>query len=341
MNSHHRSLRFGRRVRRPESGRIPVVILTGFLGAGKTSLIRRTIDTAEGAGTAIITNEFGEIGIDQALLSVGDEKAALLGNGCLCCTARSDLQETMRALITSRREGAVSFRQVIIETSGLADPGPLLQTFATDRALADEFHLRALVTVIDPLTFDSVTGAHPLARKQIALADRAVISKTDIASADQVEAVRQRVLAEIPGRPVILSRMDDPQASALLAEDLDLGARSIPLFAEAAEHVADISSYPFFFDEPIVWDAFVQAMRALVQLRGDDLLRVKGLVAVRGCAGPVLFHCVQNYIHNPVELEDWPDDDRRSRLVFITRNIRREQVAALFAAMTGMMENQG
>src|SRR5437667_3266227 len=141
---------FGRRQRRPRGARIPVTVVTGFLGSGKTTLIREFLTTPEGANTAVVINEFGEVGIDDALLRASSDAAVLLGNGCLCCTVRTDLQESLHTLFADRARGAVpSFQRVVIETSGLADPGPVLQTFASDRALAGEFHLQGLVTVVD------------------------------------------------------------------------------------------------------------------------------------------------------------------------------------------------
>src|SRR5499427_2246843 len=141
---------FGRRQRRPRGARIPVTVVTGFLGSGKTTLIRELLSRPEGADTAVVVNEFGEVGVDNALLRASSDATVLLGNGCLCCTVRTDLQESLRTLFADRARGVVpNFRRVVIETSGLADPGPVLQTFASDRALGREFHLQALVTVID------------------------------------------------------------------------------------------------------------------------------------------------------------------------------------------------
>ena len=173
---------FGRRQRRARGPRLPVVAVTGFLGSGKTTLIRALLAKPEGANTAIVVNEFGEVGIDQALLRSSSDVTVLLGNGCLCCNVRTDLQETLRALFADRARGAVpSFARVIIETSGLADPGPVLQTFATDRALGREFHLQALVTVVDAVAGAGNIERMPEARKQVALADRIVVTKTDLA----------------------------------------------------------------------------------------------------------------------------------------------------------------
>src|SRR5207248_9216393 len=144
------ALPFGRRQRRPRGARIPVTVVTGFLGSGKTTLIRELLATPEGANTAVVINEYGEVGIDNALLRASSDATVLLGNGCLCCAVRTDLQETLRTLFADRVRGAVpNFQRVVIETSGLADPGPVLQTLASDRALGQEFHLQALVTVVD------------------------------------------------------------------------------------------------------------------------------------------------------------------------------------------------
>src|ERR1700724_4030203 len=190
---------FGRRQRRPRGARIPVTVVTGFLGAGKTTLIRELLSRPEGANTAVVVNEYGEIGIDDALWRSSSDVTVLLGNGCLCCNVRSDLQETLRELFADRARGAVpSFERVVIETSGLADPGPGLQTFATDRALGREFHLQALVSVVDVVNGEGNLEGMPEAKKQGALADRIVVTKTDLADTARTERLVEHIASLNP-----------------------------------------------------------------------------------------------------------------------------------------------
>lgn len=321
---------FGRRHKRARGPRVPVVAVTGFLGAGKTTLIRALLDKPEGANTAVVVNEYGEVGIDDALLRSSSDATVLLGNGCLCCNLRTDLQETLRGLFADRARGAVpSFERVIIETSGLADPGPVLQTFATDRALGREFHLQALVTAVDAVNGETNLERMPEARKQLALADRIVLTKSDLADSETTRRLRDRVAALNPA-PLGIAIGGEIAPSFLLDEpamprgDFKLGGH---------DHSRGISSFALTFQEPLSWPAFEQAMAVLTALRGPDLLRVKGLVGIVECRGPVVVHFVQHVAHPPVELEDWPDEDQRSRLVFVTRGLDREPVADLFAAV--------
>ena len=307
-------------------------IVTGFLGAGKTTLIRTLLDSPAGANTAVVVNEYGEIGIDNALLRASSDATVLLGNGCVCCLMRSDLQESLRALFADRARGAVpSFERVIIETSGLADPGPLLQTFASDRALGEEFHLQALVTVIDAPNGVRNLGSAPEAREQVALADRIVLTKSDLA--DPADLLVQ--LAELTAAPVERAVNGAIDPAYLLDERLDLPVR-IPEHDHAHAHSHGIDSFALTFDTPLAWPAFEQAMAVLTALRGADLLRVKGIVAVEGVKGPVVVHAVQHTSHRPIELQDWPDPDRISRLVFITRGIGRAEVENLLSAVTAI-----
>lgn len=328
---------FGRRQRRARGARTPVTVVTGFLGSGKTTLIRELLRAPEGADTAVVINEYGEVGIDHALLRAASDASVLLGNGCVCCAVRSDLQDSLRTLFADRARGAVpSFQRVVIETSGLADPGPVLQTFASDRALGEEFHLQALITVVDAPGGAGNLATMPEARQQVALADRIVLTKTDLADPAALAALADRI-AELTGAPLASAAHGVVAPQFLLEESLDLPARvAAHEHAHAHAHSHGIVSFALFFDKPLPWPAFEQAMAVLSALRGPDLLRVKGLVAVEGARGPVVVHAVQHVAHRPVELEAWPDDDRRSRLVFITRDLSRAAVEALFAAVSAI-----
>jgi G3E family GTPase len=326
-------LPFGRRRKRPRGPRLPVVVVTGFLGSGKTTLIRALLDKPEGAGTAVVVNEYGDIGIDHALLRSSSDATVLLGNGCLCCNVRSDLQETLRELFADRARGAVpSFERVLIETSGLADPGPVLQTFATDRALGREFHLQALICVVDAVAGMTNLEEMPEARRQAALADRVVVSKSDLAEPGAAELLIAQIAALNPA-PVGIAKNGEIEPAFLLDEppvardNFELGRTA---------HTHGLGSFSLVFDEPLSWPGFEQAMAVLTALRGSDLLRVKGLLAVAECRGPVVVHFVQHLAHPPIELEEWPDEDRRSRLIFITRGLARAAVAQLFAGIAAV-----
>jgi len=327
---------FGRRQRRARGPRLPVIAVTGFLGSGKTTLIRTLLGKPEGANTAIVVNEYGEVGIDDALLRASSDVTVLLGNGCLCCNVRTDLQETLRGLFADRARGAVpSFERVVIETSGLADPGPVLQTLATDRGLGREFHLQALISVVDAVNGEGNIERMPEAKKQVALADRLVVTKSDIADAATTGRLIER-LGSLNAAPVGIAVDGEIEPSFLLAEppspkrNFDLGR---------IEHTHGLCSFALIFEEPLSWAGFEQTMAVLTALRGPDLLRVKGLVAIKECRGPVVVHFVQHVAHPPVELEDWTDDDRRSRLVFVTRGLEREAVAQLFADIAAIAQS--
>ncbi len=323
---------FGRRLKRERGARMPVTVVTGFLGAGKTTLVRHFLSLREGADTAVIVNEFGEAGIDDVLLRNSSDNIALLGNGCLCCNVRSDLQITLHRLVVDRERGVVpQFGRIVIETSGLADPSPILATFATDRALGAECHVEAVIAVIAAQTGGATIANFAEARRQVILADRIVISKTDIADQDAA-AVLAQALRELNPRAEIIEAVQgriDPQW--ILAErDHASGGGFL---ADAADHTDGIGSFTLVEHEPMNWAAFAQVMETLIALRGRDLLRVKGFLNVTGCAGPVVVQFVQHLAHPPVELDRWPNDDRTSRVVFIARNLDADQVSGLFAAV--------
>jgi G3E family GTPase len=324
---------FGRRQKRERGARIPVTVVTGFLGAGKTTLIRRFLESTEGQGTAVIVNEFGAVGIDDALVRDSAEETVLLGNGCLCCITRTDLQAALRRLVFDRERGTVPpFARVLIETSGLADPAPILQTFSTDRALGGEFHIDVVLTVVDAVNGETALADAAEARKQVILADRLIVSKTDLAAPTAVGPLTHH-LQRLNPRATI----DIAVAGALDPNRMiEPATRERSSFIAEAEHGDGITSFVLEHDGPMAWPTFSRGMETLIALRGPDLLRVKGLLNVAGCRGPVVVQYVQHLAHPPVELETWPDDNRMSRVVFITRNIAERQVRELFTAVRAL-----
>jgi G3E family GTPase len=305
---------------------------------------------------AVVINEFGEVGIDNALVAASSENITLLANGCLCCTVRTDLQETLRELFAKRRAGEViDFDRVVVETTGLADPAPVIQTFASDTLLAAQYRIDGVVTLVDAVNGAGQLDRQPEAVKQAAVADRLLVTKTDLAGGTAVQALRARLRDLNPHASIEAAVQGDVDPVFFL----DIGLRSARAGGAQVErwlgasgagdgylgerlaagaHDRAIRSFALWFERPFSWQMFSSAMELLTSLRGPDLLRVKGLVNVAGERGPVVVQGVQHIFHPPATLDAWPDEDRRSRLVFITRNISREAVAALFAAAEGLGE---
>ena len=325
---------FGRRLRRERGPRVPVIVITGFLGAGKTTLLKHFLGTPEGAGTAVVINEFGAAGIDDALIRASADETVLLGNGCLCCIARSDLQQTLRRMLMERDRGEIpDFRRVVIETSGLADPSPILQTFATDRALGEVFHVEVVLTLVDAENGLDTLGWSSEARKQVILADRLVVTKSDIARG-AVERLTAE-LRKLNAGAEILNAVNGEIDPTRLTEPANDQRNT---FVAEAEHSDGISSFVLNETSPMKWTVFSRAMETLLTLRGADVLRVKGFLDVEGCKGPVLVQFVQHLSPPPVELEMWPDGNRQSRVIFITRNISEKQIRDLFAAVKALAD---
>ena len=313
---------------------MPVTVITGFLGAGKTTLLKRFLGMPQGQGTAVVVNEFGAIGIDDALVRASADETALLGNGCLCCITRTDLQQALRRMVVERERGELpDFRRIVIETSGLADPSPILQTFATDRALGGVFHVEAVVTVVDAETGGRTLGWSAEARKQAILADRLVITKTDIAGEGAAAKIAAQLRALNPGAEILEAVNGEIDPGQLI--EPASGQRNA--FVAEAAHSDGIGSFVLTDDKPMPWAVFAKTMDSLMQLRGPDLLRIKGFLNVEGCRGPVMVQFVQHLAHPPVELEHWPDETRGSRVVFITHSISEAQVRGLLAAMKALV----
>ncbi|HUZ75513.1 MAG TPA: GTP-binding protein [Stellaceae bacterium] len=331
----------------PEADRaVPATLITGFLGSGKTTLLNGLLAHPGMADTAVIVNEFGEIGLDHLLIETAFEDAVLLKSGCICCTVRGDLVDTLAGLAARRQSGAIApFSRVVIETTGLADPAPILHTLMAEPALAPLYRLDRVVTTVDAANALAQFDAHFEAAKQAAVADRIVLTKTDLVTAPVAAQVMARLAALNPDAPVVVAIQGriEPDALFAPAPPRDRLAVTAALghghhdhgHADDAAHLAHhhgISTVALVHDAPVSWPALSAWLGAVASLKGPDLLRVKGIVNVAGRAGPVVIHGVQHVFHPPVERARWPDGDRRTRMIFITRNIAASTLAKSFAA---------
>jgi G3E family GTPase len=322
----------------------PVTVLTGFLGAGKTTVLNHLLRQPALARTAVLVNEFGEIGIDHLLVEKLDENTVLLNAGCLCCTVRGDLVRTLRDMLPRARRDEIS--RIVIETTGLAEPVPILATLMTDPVVASAYRLDGVVTVIDAISGETNLSARPEAVRQIAVADRIVLTKTDLA--DPLSLLR-RIKTLNPGAPVITARDGALDPATILNAGLFNPASKIPdvagwLHAESHahhhhDHDEHVTSFCLTFDRPLHWQGVGLWLEMLIQTRGKDLLRIKGILNLQGQDRPIAIHAVQHVLHPPSLLAAWPEGDpRTSRIVFITQDLPRAVVEAGLRAFEAAAE---
>ncbi|MEX0852461.1 MAG: GTP-binding protein [Bauldia sp.] len=325
-------------------------VLTGFLGAGKTSLLKRLLRQPDLADTAVLINEFGEVGLDHLLVEEVDEDVVLLTSGCVCCTIRGDLKEALVRLYGRRQRGEVPpFTRIVIETTGLADPAPIVATLAADPMLRHHFRVGNIVTVVDAENGLASLDAYAESLRQVAVADRLVVTKIDLVAPQKVAKLVRRLTALNPTAEVVTTGEDDEAAARLLTHDVhDDATRSQEIARWLAAEIAKVHDHRHHHvdrnrhgairamlltaAEPVDWAAFGLWLSMLLHRHGAEILRVKGLLSIVGRPAPVVVQGVQHMIHNPVHLDRWPDDDVRTRLVLIVDGLDPDLIERSFHA---------
>ena len=340
---------------------IPVSVITGFLGSGKTTLLRALLRQPGMAGTAVIINEFGEVGLDHELVEAIDGETTLLQGGCVCCTVRDDLTLTLERLLSKHLDGTIApLQRVVIETTGLADPAPILQLLIGSSRVAQAYVLESVITTLDAVHGLAQWDRHPESVRQVAMADRIVLTKTDLAAFSAPARFAARIARLNPRATMVTVRDGDIDAALLFgasakerrddeAVDTNDGAALSGLSAACAagrcdheghggylpgesHHDAGIRSHSLVFDQPLDWAEVSDWLGGIAYFHGASLLRVKGILDIRGESAPIAVHGVHHLFHSPTALESWPGDTRESRLVFITQDLDRSALLPTFAA---------
>lgn len=303
--------------------RLPLIVVTGFLGSGKTTLIRRFVETAEGADSGLMVNEFGEAGVDHRLLVHASERVELVDGGCLCCTRRADIAKAMHDLIRMAKVGG-GFRRAILETSGLADPAPVIATLARDPWLKAHVRLASVVAVVDAVAGPQNLAERPEARRQVAIADTVVLTKGDMRAAVPRAELEAAIRAVSPGARILDAQDDTFRAHTVLGGAETFAAPPSPFLADAPEHDAAVASFTVPLEGKVDWPAFTVWLSALLHAHGDRILRVKGLLHTTSSDRPLAIHGVQHVMHPPTHIAE--DGAGSSFLVFIASGIRKGEI---------------
>ena len=343
---------------------LPVSVITGFLGSGKTTLLNKLLQHPGMAKTAVVINEFGEIGLDSDLVESADDDIVLMSSGCLCCTIRGDLVDTLRDLYIRRAKNELPpFERLVIETTGLADPAPILHTLMADPLLATRYRLDGVIATVDAVNGEATLDNHFESVKQAAVADRVVMTKADLAETDAMNALSNRLKDLNPGARISYAEHGEIDPEVLFeaglynpeSKSLDVqrwlkdeayaagdGPEHDPDHAHAHDHGHEhdvnrhderIRAFCMTIEKPLPWNSVATWLELLATYRGEDMLRVKGILNVEESEKPVVIHGVQHLFHPPVQLDAWPSEDRQSRIVFITRDMSRETVEGMLEAL--------
>jgi len=338
---------------------IPVTVITGFLGSGKTTLLSSILKKKEMQKTAVIINEFGEIGLDHALIEHTDENIVELQSGCICCTIQGDLNKTLIDLFDKMMNGKVSsFNRILIETTGLANPVPIIHTLMSSIELIRIYSLDGVITVVDSINGEKTLDLHEESLKQLALAEKIILSKTDIVDKDEINSLIYRIKEINPVSQIVFSKF----GNIPLEEIFGLGAYDPYKKSEdvkkwlAAEkykdkkhhhhhdvnrHSENIRAFSMMSEKPVNMIAFSFFRDMITAALGANLLRMKGIINIAGEEHPAVIHGVQHIFHPVQWLETWPDNDRRTKLVFITQNIKKKQIEDFFRPLMGLDKEKG
>lgn len=322
--------------------RIPVTVLTGFLGSGKTTLLQTLLNCKEGSGVAVMINELGEVALDHLFVQKLTESAIVLKNGCICCTIREDLQTGLRELIDGLYSKTVApFNRIVIETTGLADPTPIAMTLDSDLMLRRQVRLANIISTVDAIFGAEQIDTHEESLRQAAIADRIVLTKTDIATSKQISLVKEKI-HKVNSTAMILDANKEKSLWHLLfdidpfdpntkSSEVQQWLKNLPdiktvdsehhYHEEYHNNDNDIQTFSIRTEEPLNWTAFAIWLSALLHRYGKNILRIKGLLNIPGALGPVVLNTVQSHITPPMHLDEWPDEDRSSRIVFIVQGV--------------------
>lgn len=311
---------------------IPLFVLTGFLGSGKTTILQRLLRSSGEVETGILINEFGEAGLDHRILAHVAEARTVIQNGCLCCSVRPELTRGLLDLVRRSMGELPRFRRLVLETSGLSDPAPIINTVQTHRVLKEYFRVAGVVTTVDAVNAAASFDGQPEFAKQIAVADTILVTKTDLTRRQDLQPLEARLRAANPLAEIRDARDPDLDLSGVFRER----ARALrrPTLAAEGEAAArhDVTTFSIRFEEEIDWSAFVTWLSLLLHRHGREVLRFKAMLNVAGEASPILVHGVQHIMHPPEHMPSWPDGDRRSQLVFIVRGLDPGVIRASLAA---------